>query len=101
LEAAAAALLQNAVGGGGGIVLREDGTPVDPPPPLTLKALAPVAGRDPEGEFYLLAAERAEIEAGCEVRVRDLCETAAAPERDRTGRALALYRFAAVLRPTW
>jgi len=98
LEAAAARLLAAASSREAGAAHWQGGRFVVPADPHPLAPLELPRGRDPEGDFYLAEAERAEIRDADPARARGLYRAAAAPERDPACRALALFRHSALER---
>lgn len=77
-----------------------DGTFITPQEPQQLRPLAVLPGRDPEADFYLREAEKAETIYGEPDRARALYLAAAAEDRDETARLIALYRLSALSQRT-
>jgi signal transduction histidine kinase len=98
LDTAAARLLAVASSRGPGVAHWKNGRFVSPPEPQKLAGLELPRGRDPEGEFYLAEADRAETRDADPDRARGLYRAAAAPDRDPACRSLALFRHAALER---
>jgi len=98
LATVAERLLREAATGPTDAEVSPDGVLLRPPPSVVPPPLRPVTGRDPEGDFYLAEAERAEVAGEGPERARGLYAAAAGPDRDPRVRSLALFRVAALER---
>lgn len=98
LVAAASRLVTAAAAGEAAAIAGADGRFVLPAEPVVPRSIAPPRDADPEGDFYLAEADRAESGEGDLERARGLYRAAAGPARDPRCRAAALFRLAALER---
>ncbi|MAG58266.1 MAG: hypothetical protein CMJ83_18420 [Planctomycetes bacterium] len=98
LSTAAGGLLGRAEARDGAGIIAPDGHVLEPPEPVAFTSLRPLPGRDPEGDFYLQAAERALHVENDAPRARELWRVASKGDRDEIIRTLAYLRSAATLR---